>query len=971
MTIFVEDTLRPGIVGLKLINSIDIAGFEEEVRDTVAAFLTQGTNISLVHDDEADTLTISATGGAGGLDAEGVRDTVAAFTVAGDGISIVHDDAADTLTISVTNVSLLDEFAEANRMVFNEKIDTEAVIRFWFRENSVTSANINDPGVGLVISEANGDLSEDGDTYQDDMDHENELLYMSIDTAYLNNGGADLTNKYVVFKEGDTVIQAIQISSGFTNLGTFGLAGNNTFFELTSGGLGGQFAQYHSGQTIEVFVEATEQFFEIPESNADNVDLTRGVKDLPETALDNDVIGKLNAEGTLPYDDQFKLDQLVEVTTNPAISAADDGSTIYWKYGGFSTSLADYFVSDFGTGLPPNLNDTTTTYIALVPHQYTLTEFTGPGGESGTVTAITPSIRNFNAYRVSVTPTTNAENFILPIGTVLSISEIDLSDLIKVDRNNLTQALKDDIDNDNPSGNVDSARLTAVESKVAALFPLTPDVSDLTQFADIYDPLRPVTEVRETQGYSLFVDYRGKNTRYESDGVVFDASNSNVVRYTGLSSNLHRTFGFKVDGPSAQVLMWLLENSVLIPYVDMTAGGNFRVNNYTIAHIAGTPVSDRITFVDRDSGSQLVSDASDSNAGFTIPAIPTGATNVSRTAEFDVDIYSNGVDTSAGGFIRFAIPVPDAVQDRQTINHTFNLGPLHGNRIININFEYRFVTSPAFRLIMTLESAPSDISVDFKQLELLESYTPADTVSRVDNFVNLQDQNGDFTFTGEQELLISFFPRHTSRTLSVVPVVIDSSGTIDELNDQTTPIPDSNFSAVEIPDQTNLSGFEFRTFESDHFLTHDDLSHLIVDRAIQWCYGLARNITVSTQNAISQPIDLAEGSTIGGNAIASGAITSVYEATGLGSGVGELVSSVVLPLNYNTFDYVHISEYDVTNLQWRHAVVKVSILDSGLIDTNQNIRLQGNTAMSWDQTSRTLTMAGNVQEIYSVELVNI
>lgn len=69
---------------------------DEEVRDLIAGFLVQGTNISIVHNDTANTLTIASTG----VDAEQVRDTVATFLVEGAGVTLVHDDTANTLTIS-------------------------------------------------------------------------------------------------------------------------------------------------------------------------------------------------------------------------------------------------------------------------------------------------------------------------------------------------------------------------------------------------------------------------------------------------------------------------------------------------------------------------------------------------------------------------------------------------------------------------------------------------------------------------------------------------------------------------------------------------------------------------------------------------------------------------------------------------------------------------------------------------------
>ena len=70
----------------------------EGVRDTIAAALVASTNISIVHNDSANTITISSSG----LDAEGVRDTIAAALVAGSNMTIVHNDAANTITLAAS-----------------------------------------------------------------------------------------------------------------------------------------------------------------------------------------------------------------------------------------------------------------------------------------------------------------------------------------------------------------------------------------------------------------------------------------------------------------------------------------------------------------------------------------------------------------------------------------------------------------------------------------------------------------------------------------------------------------------------------------------------------------------------------------------------------------------------------------------------------------------------------------------------
>lgn len=81
--------------------SASVTDFVEAVQDAVAAFIAEGANITLVHDDEGNTLTVSASGG-GGSDAEAIRDAIGAAIVGLGNISVLVDDEADTITIVTT-----------------------------------------------------------------------------------------------------------------------------------------------------------------------------------------------------------------------------------------------------------------------------------------------------------------------------------------------------------------------------------------------------------------------------------------------------------------------------------------------------------------------------------------------------------------------------------------------------------------------------------------------------------------------------------------------------------------------------------------------------------------------------------------------------------------------------------------------------------------------------------------------------
>lgn len=78
----------------------------EFVRDTIAAALVAGTNITISVNDALDTITISTI-----VDAEYIRDTMGAAMQASAGLSVVVNDVANTITYSVDTEYLIDLLA--------------------------------------------------------------------------------------------------------------------------------------------------------------------------------------------------------------------------------------------------------------------------------------------------------------------------------------------------------------------------------------------------------------------------------------------------------------------------------------------------------------------------------------------------------------------------------------------------------------------------------------------------------------------------------------------------------------------------------------------------------------------------------------------------------------------------------------------------------------------------------------------
>ena len=435
--------------------------------------------------------------------------------------------------------------------------------------------------------------------------------------------------------------------------------------------------------------------------------------------------------------------------------------------------------------------------------------------------------------------------------------------LLDVNESNLSDAVQVKLNRIQPG---DDTRIDTLESKVNALFPLTVDVADLTGWADIYNTENTTATVRIVEGYSLIADYRGPSTKYESSGVVYDDSGTNVVTYTGLTTDLRRAFGFKVTGAADQVLMWLIEDSTeplasrdRIPFVDMTAAGSFRVNNYTPAYTEDQRVENLFFRSPRTSGVEDLSISSNDVSTHTVQPFPANATETSRYFSLFIDIYEDGTNTQAEHGVEITLPADNTARAATEVTTSVYLGPLHQNRTVTVTFSHALRVSGSDLLIdFRLVRAPSNVTIRIDSPTTFLSYTAPATVARVDSWQTFNDGGGDYTFTGEQELLLVFHPFADLGFMNAVPAAVGSNGIVTELNDVNVPIPHDGFGEVEIPDTTAVSGLEFRTFLPNHYLVHHDLRILLGNRATQWAYGLALLAAV-TEHAVTELVDFTQG----------------------------------------------------------------------------------------------------------------
>ena len=922
-------------------------------------------------------------------------------------------------------------------------------VLIWRRAAIVTDAIASDAGVGVRIDEANrqsdGTFDRPSGTAVYDDDLANAYIYIAITTNDFN--ALDTAATFLEARRGGELV----FSSSLSNLQT-------TPPDLTSGG---QFEyrrttnnQYHyvEGDTLEVVTRVTSSTTEYNYSS--NGDFTANIDDLPFTAVDSDFTARVSGTSdnqSITSVDRVKLTGLLADVSTSAVQTV----TVLYKEGTPSGDIGDY-IEAWNPSNPLLANFSTTRVVSiLVDNNTRVISITG----GGTVGPQLQWIPGKYIYQITLPAEagTDSPTSHLVQAIVDTITPTGFNDSYKIVRNNVEQNLLSQIDDHGSN-----ADISALESKVNALYPLTPDVDILINWANIYDPIHGAATVDIVSGYSSIADYRSSALSFTSSPGPSFGTGTNVITYADLTTNLHRSFGFalpqtnevtltgtsgtaniSVNGveylatfntnltttasdfvtshataldtagvivtsnaavltfvsadPSVlftitdavnatgdlagteataaladKTLMWIVDGGTNIPFVDITSAGNIRINNYVPEETTSDIVTDQVHFLTKQSGPATIS-AGSGNQRFALTNFPAGATSTSRTLQIDIDVFVNGVDTDASHDQIIELPALNTAQALDTFDASINLGPLHGSRIVNVTVGYEFIVDgPDLDVQLTLVTAPSDVSVNFEgSTAVLLNYTAQNVVARVDNFLNLNSLGGDYTFTGQQEFIISMRPTissggHETGYLEVVPVAVGSDGVISQLNDSNIRIPTPLWTDIEVADD-----IAFKTFVADHYFTHAELAGLLQHRTERWAYGLARLQTINSGHSFTQAVDLQSGSTIGGSPIGPGTVQAelvVYEALNKTLGANGLISSVVLPANYATYKYIHITEYDTTNMQFRHAEIPTYIFDAGLVDVNDNVRLQGNTVMDWTAGTRTLAMNPVAQEILRVTL---
>jgi hypothetical protein len=355
--------------------------------------------------------------------------------------------SATPFSLSGVAAAFLQNVNEVDDREFVRLLDLadETRVRYWLRSAVVTPANVSSPDVGLIITEANGDLDDNAQQFQDDQDSSDTFVYITT-TAGTGAGSFDfIENSAQEFQDSlflqvvnpdGVVVQSFPFETNFVRQTDLALASTNVY-RMTSGGLGGSILRYKAGQTIRLVVTQVGRTYGL---DTPDVNVTQNVIDLPEENTSEEVRAKLNSPQDDPYLIQFFENSVTAVSTlSPSESLA--AVTMHYRPDHPSNLLTDYTAGVGGDGLPPSFG-TAKRWFVLFPPDYDVTNFTGV--ESGVVNPVRllkSPVNGTVAYEVTIPVGGTNANLYQPQGQRTSISSLGIDPVFKIDRNNLTSEL--------------------------------------------------------------------------------------------------------------------------------------------------------------------------------------------------------------------------------------------------------------------------------------------------------------------------------------------------------------------------------------------------------------------------------------------------------------------------------------------------------------------------------------------------
>ena len=902
----------------------------------------------------------------------------------------------------------LNEITEQDTTVYTRKIDTEGEVRFWLRRELVTQAGINDPGTGLRIDESNGQLSADGDTYEDGTNQNNVYIYVTLNNSFAT--GTDLNTLALVIRENvgeddERIKDAVNFGQNFVEDTGLTISGRTVYRSNTGFDGNGPFIHYHQIDTIELFFIDTERQFTVTAANAPNVDLTRTIRNLPESALDSDLQAKVNQEVDLPPDDRFKLDQFVEQSTDTTPAGLTGAQAIYYRRGGFSNAIADWFVTDFDTGLPPNLGDNPVTWLVAVPHDTAVSSFNGLEGGTAVATEVNRDVSiegaegpAYDIYTVPLPSTASGTNFFLAFGSRTTITEIDPTALFKIGVDNLQPGLANRI-NTGPDNTILSAGLQDLNSHISVegimgmnwTSSTNPpaDVRGATYtrtFAALWDENRrtftqnyfddladPTITVPSQQNIHFFADANDANNRFPGKQSWVDSTiriqgaplTNTFTKVWGFSARIPETFTGNVvlfqAGPASQ------QRILRATEVDGEVVIQARRGNLDGA-LDSQSVFKNLNVINTDTNFGHLAGNTTNTLRFVLTA-----NDPVQSYLVQVRRYLNGSLTSGESFTQtitdrdtdVAATVTNLFTNELEVTHSYdadfdNIGvptdviQLTTNNVGNANISYVV----DIRYTVTEQVQTSSTS-QFQTVDTAEVGTELDFVFVLER----QNFNNESANSPLQLKIVFNGVQENTFALNLGANAFDFS--------------DVTFGDTRDCLISNIQIYDFSAPNAFDFPSHRLLSEFY-QRRNEW-FGLfrapgfsSRNYTVDggvvlidedgTQFDLIERIKTLSAST------ASSDLLLVYQATDTSS----LSAQEVLPTNYTDFDFVHIVTYEATTPNvFRNAFIPVPLLQSTDLTASDDIRIQDAIAINWTVGTRTIDTSDAAATLWRISLVRV
>lgn len=914
---------------------------------------------------------------------------------------IIRDTALRSITTAEFNFLERLNQIDARVDVSGAFPDAARFVRFWLRTAIVLPANINNSGNGLRIDESNGDLADDADAFEDDVTSNDTILYVAFDDNVFDVDNVEVSDIDIIVTGTDGLeVQRLNLSTDFVHQTDLDAVVAGTSYFRTSGALGGQILRYNAGQRITAVRTTTNRHFTL---DTPDVDVTQNVTDLPEAQLAPEVREKLNND-TIPEPEQDFLNQITRTTSDSSDAALPTATAILWKFGNASADSSDYYSTTADTGIFGSFDGPVDVVVAIADN-IRVTGWTATVSGTATTAEITPSLLDdHRMWRVTIPTETNASNRYKPNGIVTTTSEFDVSSLVKMGEENLDDELIADLNRAHNTDLTEPMRdlqnhLRFTQIPQASWFnspnPTDHPASSIgRQFAAYWDENRrgstPFTgNYFDDQADPTITLTGGVNA---SGGALNNDANK-IIAFSHYIANENFTTDVPLLKAGTRRILGIGPNGLHVR-VGNQDGASTTVSLQTrLFNVAGDRSIQYLTGTGATSVSYFVPDTITFPETFTIRFKTVEANgSVGPQTELEYTITDRAVSQAQNSqTVAISLPTPPGGTRDETITTEYNatnntlivgttgLSQNTSQDVTHLGMEVTFDddatvntsttnTDAAFHqqdehrgrtvdiLLLIRAANPNETSAD-KFLEIL-----AIVNGYQENTINLHWRESNFDFSDLQfgpntAFTNYFFSDDDKDDTSINPLFpgkqsFASDGDVSIANIQVYSVDDGG-NPFNSPTHANLYDFWVRRNEWLGLFIHPD-------DAYGFYTMTARGLIL--QDAVTSPeeFDII-------TRFKSLNILAVHQATD--TTAAQLETSVTLPVNYDTYDFLRVTEFvSGTPNEWRTVTIDIPLLTGGDVGLTDHIRQQGNTDLTWNSATRVIAQAQSTDTLYRVAL---